>query len=199
MQRGHGPDQLCREASTDVRAAPRPDLARHRPPDGPALSILEQLEGDADDLRVLAEGERMGCQRKVIGQAAQDAELAGHVVRALTGGAVGRPPEHGGNAVDRHQVIEVGEATGELACGRALVEAPPPRRQPARDPGPVLGDHVTGLAEHPGAAALARPGPDRLKHPRRGNRRRRRRGRPDRATPHSAAPSGGCPTAEGCP
>ena len=63
-------------------------------------------------------------ERQRIGQPAQDAELARHVVGAGGQLAQWRAAQHRGLAIELDQVIEVRQSAGELPWRRLVIETP---------------------------------------------------------------------------
>ena len=106
--------------------------------------VFDDLKALADDRGIVAQMQPARDERQRVRQARQDAELARHVVGAGGQFPHRRAAQHGGFAVQVDQIVQVGQAAGELARRRVGVQAMAVRRQIGADRIPVQGDAVGG-------------------------------------------------------
>ena len=123
MDRRQRLQQHLRQPRADLR--PAGQFGRQVLADHQAGPVLDDLELRADDRWVGAQEQPARHERQRIRQAAQDAELARHVVGAGRQLAERRAAQHGRPAVEMDQIIQVGEPAGELARRRIMVEPQP--------------------------------------------------------------------------
>ena len=156
MDRRQRLEQHLRQPGADFRAAGqfgRDVLADHQ-----AGPIFDDLELRADDTGVRAQEQPARHERQRIGQPAQDAELARHVVGAGGKFAERRPAQHGRPAVEMDQVVQVRQSAGELPRRRIAVESQAVCRPGTRARHPNRAERsAPPCARRPAAAGIISP------------------------------------------
>ena len=142
VDRSDGFQQHRRQTRADL--GPVRQFGRHVLADHQARPVFDDLKALAEDRRIVAQVQAAGDERQRVRQARQDTELARHVVSAGGELAHRRPAQHGGLAVEVDQVVQVGQAAGELARRGVFVQMMAVCRQIEADRAPVQGNALGG-------------------------------------------------------